>query len=323
MNATRLAVVVLLVGFMVAAANPLAAKTTPPWQPTSANKISTCRSLWIGLGDVPADSNAATRDTTFVCHPRFVLSHDNVTKTPDWVIERLTKAQVSGHNDRPEKKFSPEPRVPPRGQAIDKDYPPQALGFARGHMAPSEDFNSSVPAMRDTFVLSNAVPQVGARFNGSIWATLEDEVRKAAKARGEIYVITGPVRGTATARSRTIAQADNGCGKEIQLDGPQQVKFCAANNQNHTVPCKSGVGVPIALYKIVYDPKQGTAYAFVLPNKEHPSETSDQARPYLTEFRVTVAAIEGITGLQFFRELPAAKQDKAVKQCAADTLWAP
>jgi endonuclease G len=323
MNATRLVSISLLVGFVAVTAKPAAAETDAEWKPTVFNKISKCRSLWIGLGDVPGDSNAATRDTTFVCHPRFVLSHDNATKTPDWVIERLTKAQVSGHNDRPNKKFGPEPHVPPRGRAVDKDYPPRESGFARGHMAPSEDFNSSAAAMKDTFVLSNAVPQVGARFNGSIWATLEDEVRKAAKARGDIYVITGPVRGTATARSRTIAQADNGCGKKIDLDGPQQVQFCAANNQNSGVACTKGVGVPIALFKIIYDPKQGTAYAFVLPNKEHPSKTDDEARPYLAGFRVTVAAIEGVTGLKFFRELAAAKQEKAVKQCAADNLWAP
>ncbi len=325
MTATRLTTITLIVGLTLAVCGTESAKTATPWKPTSVNRISTCRSLWIGLGDVPGDRNAATRDTTFVCHPHFVLSHDNVTKTPDWVIERLTKAQVSGHADRPNKKFSPDPGVPPKGRAIDADYPPQALGFARGHMAPSEDFNIDKKEMEQTFVLSNAVPQIGARFNGAIWATLEDEVRKAAKARGLIYVITGPVRGTAGVRTRTIAQADNGCGKEIVLDGPKQVTFCAAQDQNPNVPCKkgAGVGVPIGLFKIIYDPKQSTAYAFVLPNKEHPSQSAAEARPYLTGFRVTVAAIEGVTGLTFFRELPAAKQQKAVNQCAADTLWAP
>jgi endonuclease G len=321
MNATKLAALSLLAAALVAAAIPAAAETDAQWKPTAANKISKCRTLWIGLGDVPTDSNAATRDTTFVCHARFALSHDNATKTPDWVIERLSKKQVSGKNDRPAKKFSPEPRVPPRGRAVDKDYPPKATGFARGHMAPSEDFNSSSKAMRDTFVLSNAVPQKGPRFNGAIWGTLEDEVRKAAKARGEIHVITGPVRGNATTRSRAIAAADNGCGKRIVLDGPPEVQFCAANNKDPGVPCHGGVGVPIALYKIVYDAKSGDAFAFVLPNKDHPSKTDDQARPYLEEFRVTVAAIERVTGLRFFRKLPGDKQDKAVNQCAAGALW--
>jgi DNA/RNA endonuclease G (NUC1) len=298
------------------------AETGAQWKPSKTNKLSTCRSLWIQIGD-PQDTRAASRDTTFVCHARFVLSHDNVTKTPDWVIERLTKKQVSGNNDRPSKKFSPEPRVPPRGRAVDGDYPPKASGFARGHMAPSEDFNSSSKAMRDTFVLSNAVPQKGPRFNGAIWGTLEDEVRKAAKARGQIYVVTGPVRGTATNRSRTIAQADNSCGKRIVLEGPPEAMFCAANNKDPSVPCRSGVGVPIALYKIVYDPKTSGVYAFVLPNKDHPSKTDDQSRPYLEEFRVSVAVIEDLTGLQFFRGLPADKQDKAVRQCATDLFWAP
>jgi DNA/RNA endonuclease G (NUC1) len=311
------------IGWSAVLSGKAAAETDAQWKPTAANKISTCRSLWIGLADVPADTNAASRDTTFVCHPRFVLSHDNVTKTPDWVIERLTKKQVSGNNNRPGKKFSAELRVPPRGRAVDKDYPPNTTGFARGHMAPSEDFNASATAMRDTFVLSNAVPQVGAKFNSAIWGRLEDEVRRAAKARGEIYVITGPVRGTGTARSRTIAQADNACGKKIEIDGPIQTQFCASNNKNGSIACTRGVGVPIALYKIVYDAKQGNAYAFVLPNRDHPHRTGDEARPYLAEFRVSVAAIEGLTGLKFFQDLPAAKKEKLVKQCAADTLWLP
>ncbi len=177
-------------------AGPVAAETDAQWKPGKFNKISTCRPLWIGLGDVPADTKAATRDTTFVCHTRFVLSHDNVSKTPDWVIEHLTKQQVSGSNKRPKgQSFAPEQRVPPHGRAGNGDYTNTKSGLARGHMAPSEDFNRSLNWMKESFVFSNAVPQIGQHFNGTVWASLEDEVRKAARARNELYVITGPVRG--------------------------------------------------------------------------------------------------------------------------------
>lgn len=311
----------LLAVCLVAVATHAVAETDAQWKPSKFNKISTCRSLWIGLGDVPGDSNAVTRDTTFVCHTRFVLSYDSVTKTPDWVIERIPKAQVSGDNDRPSQSFVVEKRVPPRGRATNQDYTRTPDNFARGHQAPSEDFNKSSAWMKESFVYSNAVPQVGAKFNSSIWGTLEDEVRKAAKGRDEIYVITGPVRGDAAIRSRTITEAANACGKAITIDGPQHALVCAANNRNHNVPCKTGVGVPIALYKIIYDPKTGDAYAFVLPNRDHDSQTGDQARPYLEKFRVTVAVIEAATGLHFFPAMTAAKQDQAVNKCAPGTLW--
>lgn len=310
-----------------------AAETDAQWKPNAANKISTCRAIWIALGDVPTASNAANRDTTIVCHSKFlgtakrakkvsngfVLSHDNVSKTPDWVVERLTKAGVSGPQPRPSKSFTMERRVPPRGRARDADYPPLASNFARGHMAPSEDFNTNANAMKDTFVLSNAVPQIGPRFNGSVWGALEDEARLAAKARGVVHVITGPVRATGASRTVTIAQSASACRKPIVLDGPAVTNFCAKNGKG--VPCdRGGVGVPVGVFKIIYDADKGDAYAFVLPNRDHDRGNTD-IRPYLETFRVSVDAIESVTGLQFFTELPDDKRRQAREQCAPGTLW--
>lgn len=297
------------------------AETDAQWQPTVFNKISKCRSLWIALGDVPTDSNAATRDTTFVCHPLFALSHDNVTKTPDWVLEKITKKQISGANSRPQKGFVSEKHVPPHGRAIDDDYPPKAIGFARGHQAPSEDFNVSTAAMKDTFVLSNAVPQ-NASFNGGVWGQLEDRVRDIAFARGSIHVITGPVRRQGGSADITVTAAASGCAHEIKIEGPPIALVCKANNQNSANKCVNGVAVPIALYKIVYDSKNNEIYAFVLPNRVHTPGGTDLST-YLDQFRVTVAAVENLTGLQFFRELPPDKQDHLVKQCETKEPWAP
>lgn len=302
------------------AASYAGAETDAQWKPSVFNKVSKCRGLWLALGDVPTDRNAATRDTTFVCHPRFALSHDNITKTPDWVLEKITKRQISGTNSRPNKGFTSEKRVPPRGRAVDADYPPKAVGFARGHMAPSEDFNSSPAAMKDTFVLSNAVPQI-APFNGGVWGQLEDRVRDAAFARQEIHVITGPVRRQGNASSVTLTPAQAGCGREQKIQGPQITEVCKAHNLNPAVKCKNGVGVPIALYKIVYDAKGDEVYAFLLPNRVH-DNTGNDMLAYLDGFRVTVAAIESLTGIQFFHELPQAKQDRLLKQCEAKKFWA-
>ena len=298
-----------------------AAETDAQWKPSVFNKISKCRPLWIALGDVPTDRNATRRDTTFVCHGRFALSHDNVSKTPDWVLEKITRAQISGDNPRPSG-FASDKRVPPRGRAVDKDYPPIAVGFARGHMAPSEDFNSSAKAMKATFVLSNAVPQI-APFNSGVWGQLEDRVRDAAFARKEVHVITGPVRRQNGDASVTLAAGQSGCGREIAIQGPRRALVCKANNENSAKRCSGGVAVPIAIFKIVYDSKKNEIFAFLLPNRIHDSSGSDM-NTYLDRFRVSVAAIEGLTGLQFFRELPQAKQDRLLKQCDASTnLWAP
>jgi DNA/RNA endonuclease G (NUC1) len=323
----------LMAACLTVLATQACAETDAQWQPNAANKISTCRALWIALGDVPTHGDAVNRDTTIVCHSKFlaagndakavsngfVLSHDNVSKTPDWVLERLTKAGVSGPQPRPEKSFVMERRVPPRGRARGTDYPPKTSNFARGHMAPSEDFNTSANAMKDTFVLSNAVPQIGPRFNGSVWGSLEDEARLAAKARDVVHVISGPVRASGAERTVTIAQSANRCDKRIVLDGPAVTNFCAEDGKG--APCeRGGVGVPVGLFKIIYDARSGDAYAFVLPNRDH-DRGGTEIRPYLETFRVSVDAIESVTGLRFFAELPADKRRQAREQCAPGTLW--
>src|SRR5581483_6750531 len=99
--------------------------------------------------------------------------------------------------------------------------------------------------------------------------------------------------------------ADNACGREIALEGPAKEAFvCADSNKKKDVFCAKGVAVPIGVYKIVYDPKSGDTFAFVLPNKDHPNKSDSEVRGYLEGFRVSVAAIEKVTGLKFFQALP-------------------
>lgn len=305
------------------AAMPASAETDAQWKPSAFNKVSKCRTLWIGLADVPDDSRAATRDTTFVCHTRYFLSHDNVTRTPDWVIERLNKKDMIKKFNRPKNKtFTTEKRVPPRGRATNADYTRPKAPLARGHMAPSDDFSKSKAWINESFIFSNAVPQIGAKFNGAIWNTLEDEVRSAAKARREIYVITGPVRGDLSTRTRRIPKSANACGNEIRLEGPKEAFICAADNTKPNVFCKKGVGVPIGLFKIVYDPKRAEAFAFLMPNIEYETGIAlDAAREKLEQYRVAVSAIEEATAIRFFHALPADKQDRIVRKCATGTLW--
>ena len=160
-----------------------------------------------------------------------MLSHDNASKTPDWVVELLTKAKLTNKFTRPKVDFSPDPCIPENGSPNPGDYAKTADKFEIGHMAPSEDFNNSDVNMRDTFVFSNAVPQAGDTFNAAIWKTLETEVRNAAIARKTLYVITGPMRGDGTKRTINIAKADNACGGAIELDAFKTKIVCKAVNK--------------------------------------------------------------------------------------------
>jgi DNA/RNA endonuclease G (NUC1) len=303
----------LAVGLM-AAAVPASAK--PKVCDPADTNTATCSAIWQGIG-LPAYSAAASGKTA-ICHDRYVTSNDSASKTPDWVVELLTKAKLTGKYSRPPGSFSPDPCVPDIGSPDPDDYAKTADEFAKGHMAPSEDFNNSIVNMRDTFYFSNAVPQIGTKFNGSVWKTLETEVRKATTARGTLYVMTGPVRGDGVNRTINIAKADNACGGAIELDAVKTAIVCKAVNLKQATTCATGVAVPVALYKIAYDPKAHAAYAFVLPNRAH---AGGQGRNYLQEWRVNVGAIEKLTGLKFFAALPADQRAALVDKCEPTTLW--
>ena len=311
-------ITMLFAAALVAIATTYAtAETDAEWKPTAANDPASCSAIWKAIG-LPTYTAAAT-DKTTVCHDRFVLSHDNASKTPDWVVELLTKAKLTNKFPRPKNiSFSPDPRTPPHGRPDPGDYAKTTDKFEIGHQAPSDDFNNSDVNMRDTFVFSNAVPQAGDTFNAAIWRSLESEVRKAASARQTLYVITGPVRGNGTARKINIAKADNACGGAIELETFATKMICKAVNKKQATSCSSGVVVPIALYKIAYDPQRNAAYAFVMGNHNYPTGLG---RPFIEQSRVNVGVIEKLTGLKFFSALPAEKRAGLIDKCEPTTLW--
>lgn len=291
-----------------------------PWRPGVKNKPAHCGVLWRGIG-LPRHL-AQGRSVTFVCHTRYVLLHDNVNKTPDWVIERLKKrtTPIDGVNRPKGQSFVTEKLIPPAGRASNADYTNAKANLDRGHMAPAEDFNISLPLMKESFIFSNAVPQVGDRFNGAIWKDFEAEVRKIARHHGDIYVITGPVRRIDGNNERIIEAANNSCGPRIELKGPsEREKFiCAAASGRPDVFCDKGVSVPIGIFKIFYVRKTRTAYAFVMPNVDHDAGSNQTA--YLDRFRVSIPALENVTRLQFFRDLTGTHTGIG-RTCAPDRPW--
>ncbi len=270
------------------------------------NDPKACRPLWEKIG---LPTSADDVDATIVCHTRYVLLHNNENKTPDWVIEPLTKKQVSGSNTRPEgKKFSAEPAVCPAAQAQDKDYTNSKMD--RGHQAASADFSSSGALMDESFFLSNAVPQQGLGFNRGIWKEFELLVRKLTKDRGELYVITGPIYPDEDGNIPEITKKNNACKTEIKFEAPKRAAICGGKAK-----CDDGVAVPVGLFKILYDPSSKRANAYVLPNIDHRPFEDKDALEYLKGFRTTVKVVERFSGFQFLTDIPGRKAQ--VEECVA------
>jgi endonuclease G len=282
-----------------------------------ANDPATCRSLWEVIGT--PEHAASDVDATLVCHTRYVVSHNNENRTPDWVVERVTRAQVSGSNNRPKTSFKSEEHVCKGARAVDDDYKGSSLD--RGHQAPSEDFSAEVAWMVESFILSNIVPQIGRGFNQGIWKDFEALVRKLAVDRGEVYVITGPINPASNGDIPAISKTINACRNELKFEAPKKRRICNGNDKNPQIPCAEGPLVPVGLYKIIYDPKNKRANAYVLPNVDHrPLEDVNDPLEYLKRYRVTLKVVERLTGLQFLRAIPLRERRAQIDECIATML---
>jgi endonuclease G len=131
-------------------------------------------------------------------------------------------------------KFFADARLRSAERATLEDY--KRSGFDRGHMAPAGDMPTA-QAMAQSFSLANMVPQA-PEHNRGVWAkSVEAATRKyAARATGDVYVITGPVFVPSIAQSPCI--------------GAGQVR------------------VPTYLFKLVYDKDRNRAWAFWQENSD-------------------------------------------------------
>ena len=277
-------------------------------------KPETCRELWEKVGLPEYARSRPPEATTTLCHTKYVLSHNNETKTPDWVLERITKEQVIKRFSRPSQKFTADKFLQgPRAE--DGDYAKSK--FDRGHQAASDDFSANEDWMIESFILSNAVPQVGIGFNQGIWKKLEELVRDVVRNRGELYVITGPIYRPDNGGKITITASSNRCGgKQIDFDPPKRTSICGAKTD-----CDAGVAVPAGLFKILYDPRMKRANAFMMPNIDHRDVANfSTSAKYIHQYQTTVDMVERHTGLEFLRALSARERRPQLEACGTMML---
>lgn len=164
-----------------------------------------------------------------LCFDAFAVLHRGDTRTPLFVAERLNRRTIAAaRGEQRTDKFFADARLPRSERAELSDY--QGSGYARGHMAPAGNMPSAT-AMAQSFSLANMVPQ-DQQQNAGPWSEIEQNTRHyAARAKGDVFVITGPVFGPG---STTV--------------GANQVR------------------VPTHLFKLVYDATTHKAWAHWQPN---------------------------------------------------------
>ncbi len=165
-----------------------------------------------------------------LCYEAFAILHSGETKTPVYVAQRLNRRSVEDADEKRATRFFADARLPRAERAELDDY--KRSGYSRGHMAPAGDMPTAT-AMAQSFSLANMVPQ-DIQHNGGAWAKIEQDTRHyARRAKGDVFVITGPVF---TPQSPRIGQ--------------------------------NGVAVPTYLFKLVFDPSRNRAWAHWQQNRE-------------------------------------------------------
>jgi endonuclease G len=171
-------------------------------------------------------SSYAANAPTLLCKKRYAIMYSAAQKTPVYVAEKITQANIVNANVMRKDDFRPDATIPVTQQASIKAF--VGTHFDKGHMAPFEDFADDVIAADESFFMTNMVPQVDV-MNRGIWRALEGRVRKVAE-RADIFVLTGPI-----------------------YVAPIQ-------------KLSDGTPIPTSIFKVVLVPSTHEAFFFVLPN---------------------------------------------------------
>lgn len=221
-----------------------------------------------------ATTDTANENNYLMFKPQYTLSYNRSRATANWVAWRLDSSWI-GTTQRQDD-YRPDPALPAGWyQVTDQDY--SGSGFDRGHMCPSGDRTRSIPDNSATFLMTNLVPQLSANNQGP-WEEFETYTRSLANAGNEVYIVSG-VHGNIG----TIAQ-----GRIVVPQYTWKVILVIPNGSNDLQRIGKGT----------------RALGIIVPN----FAPLDINAPW-RNFRVTVDAVEIMTGHDFFSAIPKNTQE--------------
>lgn len=207
---------------------------------------------------------AAKSNEILLCHSNYLTASNTLSKTPDWVAYHLYASEVPGPDYHRDEYFCPDPCLKSGERAELSDYKGLFPIFNRGHMSPAGDNYWDQNSYKESYFLSNMVPQ-NPDNNGGIWYKLEQDVDAWAKKYNDLYIISGPIYDYAGISHQEVGE--------------------------------NKVWAPAALFKIIYSPGTGKVLGFIIPNQSLDSGT-------LANYLTSIDKINAATGLDLMSSLP-------------------
>jgi DNA/RNA endonuclease G (NUC1) len=221
-----------------------------------------------------ATTDVANENNYLMVKPQFSLSYNRSKAGPNWVAWRLDASWIGSAQRQDD--FRPDPQLPADWyQVLNTDY--SGSGYDRGHMTPSGDRTRSIPDNSATFLMTNILPQIAANNQGP-WEEFESYCRTLAQTGNELYIVSG---GAGVAG--TIAG-----GKIVVPQVTWKVALVLPNGDND-------------LQRIN---RATRTIGIIVPNQP-PLNINAPWR----NFRVSVNAVENLTGYNFFSNIPKNTQE--------------
>lgn len=154
----------------------------------------------------------------------YVAGYSDALGNPLWAAYRMHDIEPGAAPPRPDE-FTLDIRTAARIEP--GDY--TRSGYDRGHLAPNHGIASryGVTAQRETFLMSNIIPQKHA-LNAGLWKQLEQRIAASYPARfGEVWVIAGPVFGPNPERLRRRVAVPDSCYMIIVDESDGRVRSTA------------------------------------------------------------------------------------------------
>ncbi len=210
--------------------------------------------------------------------------YDTEMMTSLWTAYPLSSSYF-GNLERPGWSYNPKIDESKQVHVTSRSY--SDTEYSRGHMCPNGSRQGNATMQKQAFYVTNQVPQLQNKFNGSIWSDLENAVRSVASSYGEIYVVTG------------VAFNKQGENLTIKYTTPK-------DDTSQKVP------IPNYFYKVVLKVKTNSSGTVTSASTigfwfVHRNYSDNDYEKYA----VSVDQVEKWTGFDFFVNLPDAVESAA------------
>jgi len=225
---------------------------------------------------IPSPTSTSDPNSYLSVKSEYVVSYNSGRKVPNWVSWELNTSYL-GITDR-QNDYRPDDTLPANlPQAQLSDY--SGSGYDRGHMCPSADRTLTTTTNSQTFYLTNMVPQAAFNNQGP-WEQLESESRRLAQTGKELFIISGGVFGASPKKvgNGNVFVPDQTFKVIVVLDAVGQ-----------------GTSAVTANTRVI---------AVLMPNDNTLIDKLDDWH----NFRVSVDAIEALTGYDFLSDVDPAVQ---------------